>query len=88
MAIKQDTVVQEFSRIGKYCIRLLDNGNGTQVLDCREYVSSEFFEGYTRRGIRLTVGQDTLALGTILAELHNVPRHSKRERPQKKGGRK
>ena len=86
--LKQDTVVREFSRIGKYRIRLLDNGNGTKVLDCREYVTSEAFEGYTRRGIRLAIPQDTLALTSILDEINTPRQQATPAKPRKKGGQK
>ena len=47
-----DEVVHEYPAVGKYRIRVLKKGSGT-CLDVREYVSTEKFEGFTRRGIRL-----------------------------------
>ena len=52
----REELVREFPPLGKYRIRLLRNprrpGEGP-VLDIREYVSSNTFEGVTRRGIRI-----------------------------------
>ena len=49
----KDDVIREFTPIGRYRVRLLKLKE-TSVLDIREYVSAESFEGFTRRGIRLT----------------------------------
>lgn len=52
----RDDVLQEFAPLGKYRVRLLKdakNPSGDPLLDIREYVSSDTFEGFTRRGIRL-----------------------------------
>jgi hypothetical protein len=50
-----DEVLQEFVPVGKYRIRLLkDPKRGVKTLDIREYATGDGFEGYTRRGIRLT----------------------------------
>ena len=79
----QDNVVKEFDAIGKYRVRLLATDNGTQVLDIREYVKNEDFEGFTRRGVRMIVSQDTMLLGGILNQLHTPATPAKR-----KGGKK
>jgi len=52
----KEEVVREFPPLGKYRIRLVRNPKRpgeTPTLDIREYISSETFEGFTRRGIRL-----------------------------------
>jgi hypothetical protein len=52
----KDEVLREFPPLGKYRIRLVHNPKRPAeeaALDIREYVSSETFEGFTRRGIRL-----------------------------------
>ncbi len=51
-----EEVLREFTPLGKYRVRLVRNPkkpNVAPVLDIREYVSSEKFEGFTRRGIRI-----------------------------------
>jgi hypothetical protein len=45
-------VLHEFDKAGKYRLRILD-GKGSPVLDVREYIKCEKFEGFTRRGIRI-----------------------------------
>jgi hypothetical protein len=51
----REVVIREFPPIGKYRIRLVAHPKTREkVLDLREYVSLESFEGFTRRGIRLT----------------------------------
>lgn len=53
---REEEVVREFSPLGKYRVRLVRNPrkpNDAPVLDIREYVSAETFEGFTRRGIRI-----------------------------------
>jgi hypothetical protein len=52
----KEEVVREFAPLGKYRVRLVRNPrrpNEAPVLDIREYVSAESFEGFTRRGIRI-----------------------------------
>jgi len=52
----QEEVLQEFAPLGKYRVRLVRNPKRpteAPTLDIREYVSSEKFEGFTRRGIRI-----------------------------------
>ncbi|HVE40724.1 MAG TPA: hypothetical protein VNM14_12595 [Planctomycetota bacterium] len=52
----KEEVVREFPPLGKYRIRLVRNPKrpgDMPTLDIREYISSETFEGFTRRGIRL-----------------------------------
>jgi hypothetical protein len=51
--VLKDEVIREFPAIGKYRIRLLSGKEGSRVLDIREYVTGETFEGFTRRGVRL-----------------------------------
>lgn len=49
-----EVVVREFPPLGKYRVRLIESKKGGRALDIREYLSSETFEGYTRRGVRLS----------------------------------
>lgn len=51
--LSEEKVVKEFPKVGKYRVRVLEKGK-KRVLDIREYVQSDMFEGFTRRGIRLT----------------------------------
>lgn len=65
-----EAVVREFPPCSKYRVRLLENPKTHQkVLDIREYVSSETFEGFTRRGIRLTDRASVDLLRDIFAEV-------------------
>jgi len=53
---RPEEVVREFTPLGKYRVRLVRNPrkpNDAPILDIREYVSAETFEGFTRRGIRI-----------------------------------
>lgn len=69
-AVNATEVLREFPPIGKYRIRLLSapQHDVAPVLDIREYVSAETFEGFTRRGIQLSVVQ-ILDLRDILKEV-------------------
>jgi hypothetical protein len=68
-----DEVLKEFAPVGKYRIRLLKNTKlpGQPILDVREYVKSEdsSFEGFTRRGIRLSDRAHLDLLRSALAEI-------------------
>lgn len=50
--------VTEYRPIGKYRVRVIHGKGGQRLVDVREYISSHIkgqeFEGYTRRGIRLS----------------------------------
>lgn len=77
---KADSVVRELNPIGKYRVRILATDKG-QVLNIREYVQESSFEGYTRRGIRLAIPDETDGLRHVVYELPSAP-------PAKKGARK
>ena len=52
----KEEVIREFAPLGKYRVRLVRNPrrpSEAPILDIREYVSAETFEGFTRRGIRI-----------------------------------
>jgi hypothetical protein len=66
--IKADEILREFAPSGKYRIRLLTAKDGERFLDIREYVSTEDFEGFTRRGVRLPVAH-LADLASIIAEV-------------------
>lgn len=65
-----EEVLREFPPIGKYRIRLVRSGKTkTTTLDIREYVSTETFEGFTRRGIRITERAQVDLLRDICAQI-------------------
>ncbi len=65
-----DEVLQEFPAVGKYRIRLVKRPKkDAAVLDIREYVSSESFEGFTRRGITILSKTQAETLLTVLGEV-------------------
>ncbi len=69
---RPEEVVREFSPLGKYRVRLLHNSRRPAedlILDIREYVSSNDFEGFTRRGIRLTDRAQIDLLRDVLKEV-------------------
>jgi hypothetical protein len=68
---RKEEVLREFPPVGgKYRVRLLFDERASQkVLDIREYVSSETFEGFTRRGIRLGDRAQVELLRDVLSEL-------------------
>ena len=67
---RKEEVLREFPPIGKYRIRLLSGAKPKErTLDVREYVSGEMFEGFTRRGIRLSDRAQVELLRDVLSEL-------------------
>lgn len=68
--IQEDTV-HEYPAIGKYRVRVLRKASGRSAgtsIDVREYVASEKFEGFTRRGIRLSAAAEVNRLRDALAD--------------------
>lgn len=52
---RTDNVIRELTPVSRYRIRVLeDDKSKKRVVDIREFLLGESFEGYTRRGIRLT----------------------------------
>jgi hypothetical protein len=69
---RREEVVREYPPVGRYRVRLLHDPRKTgdePVLDIREYVSSETFEGFTRRGIRVSERAQIDLLRDILKEV-------------------
>jgi len=64
--MKTDEVLREFPAVGKYRIRVVKRTKGL-VLDVREYVTADAFEGFTRRGISVNVSE-AVALGRVMDE--------------------
>lgn len=68
----KEEVLREFPPLGKYRLRLVRNPKRpgeTPTLDIREYISSETFEGFTRRGIRLGDRAQMDLLRDVLREI-------------------
>jgi hypothetical protein len=69
----REDVIREFPPLGgKYRIRLLsDPRSRSKVLDIREYLVTRdsSFEGFTRRGIRLTDRAQAELLRDVLSEV-------------------
>lgn len=65
--MKPDEVLREFPWVGKYRVRVLRVKGGTLVVDVREYIRDEKFEGFTRRGVRLDLAQ-TMGLAAALKQ--------------------
>ena len=68
----KEEVLKEFPPFGKYRIRLVRNPRRpmeSPVLDIREYISSETFEGFTRRGIRVSERAHLDLLRDVLREI-------------------
>lgn len=69
---ERNEILKEYPPVGKYRIRLIQNSGKPEsdpVLDIREYVTAETFEGFTRRGIRLGDRAQIDLLRDILKEV-------------------
>jgi hypothetical protein len=65
-----EEVLREFPPVGKYRVRVLYHPKKVEkVLDIREFVSSPSFEGFTRRGIRLSDRAEIDLLRDVLTEV-------------------
>lgn len=69
--VPKEIVIREFPPMGsKYRVRVLENEKSRQrVLDIREFISSESFSGFTRRGIRLADRAQLDLLRDVLKEI-------------------
>ena len=66
----REDVIREFPPLGKYRVRLVAHPKTREkTLDIREYISSETFEGFTRRGIRLSDRAQVELLRDVCSEL-------------------
>jgi len=52
--------------VGRYHVRRIKKSKDEQVLDIREHVLSDSFEGYTRRGIVLAIPGELDKLRSLL----------------------
>lgn len=67
-----EEVLREFPPVGRYRVRLTRNPRrplDPPALDIREYIRSDTFEGFTRRGIRLASRADLEMLRDVLTDL-------------------
>lgn len=62
-------VTQEYPAVGKHRVRVIRTSTGKHLLDVREYVATETFEGFTRRGVKLSSREELLALRDILSDV-------------------
>lgn len=62
-------VLKEFPALGKYKVRLLKDRRDAVVLDVREYIDTDTWQGFTRKGIRLYDQKDVDALAAVLAKV-------------------
>lgn len=63
--------LRELPAVGRYRIRVIRKGAGDPYVDVREYVNAQGFEGFTRRGITLSLGQlDLLRVALKEAQEH------------------
>ncbi len=69
--VRKEEVLREFPPVGKYRVRLLSGSRAKErTLDVREYVvNHDSFEGFTRRGIRLSDRAQVELLRDVLSEL-------------------
>lgn len=52
---RKDNVIRELAPVSRYRVRVLeDDKSRKRVVDIREWILGDRFEGFTRRGIRLT----------------------------------
>ena len=66
-----EEVVHEYAAIGKYRVRVVRNPSrrsGGTVFDVREYISSDTFEGFTRKGVRFGSLRDLQRLGEAIRD--------------------
>lgn len=69
----KEEVIRELPPVSKYRVRVLLNPKTqARVLDIREFVSSESFEGFTRRGIRIANRAEVDALRDHLGEVLDI----------------
>lgn len=66
-----DEVLKDFSSIGKYRVRLIKARRSKAVpsLDIREYIKTETFDGFTRRGVRFVDAEQLDQLIKVLQEV-------------------
>jgi hypothetical protein len=59
----KEVVCHEFPAVGKYRVRLVKEDLKAPVaLDVREYIKGREFQGFTRRGIKLSTTREVMEL--------------------------
>ncbi len=58
--------IELLGEIGRYHVRRIKKSKEQQVFEIREYVKADSFEGYTRRGIVLTIPNELNQLRRLL----------------------
>lgn len=79
-----ETVVKEFTPIGKYRVRLVSpitSGPRPVYLDIREYINGENFQGFTRKGIRLDAPSMEL-LSLVLKQIRDAAEQTESQEDQ------
>ena len=67
--MSNETVVKELPAIGRYRVRVIRAERTMALhLDVREFVSTERFQGFTRRGIRISI-EEVKALKVSIDEI-------------------
>lgn len=69
-----EEVLHEYPEVSRYRVRVIEKGRadgtpGGRSIDIREYVKAEKFEGFTRRGVRLSSKEDVEQLRDILIDM-------------------
>lgn len=67
MPRKDEEIIHEYPAVGRYRVRVLRK-DGKASIDVREYVASDTFEGFTRRGIRLSSSDEVNRLKDMLLD--------------------
>lgn len=71
--LKRQTILKEYRMVGRYKVRLIQPDVTTQdkrvFLDVREYLNSETFQGFTRRGAQFAGLAEVEALLDVLLEV-------------------
>lgn len=81
----ENKTLREFPKVGRYRIRLIENGSAEgrpALLDVREHIETEGFSGFTRRGIRIYTRREAAELAeTLRAILEDDALPETSERP-------
>lgn len=65
---KYGKVLKEFPQVGDFKVRLLEV-KGKKLLDVREWIETERYTGWTKRGIRLANQKEVAQLAKILTDV-------------------
>ena len=65
---KNEELIYEYPAVDRFRVRVLRKDDKTTSLDIREYVAAEKFQGFTRKGIRLTSKEHMLQLRDSISD--------------------